>query len=121
MTKSYSQLNLEQRYQVEALLKANIKVPSIALIVGVHQCNIYRERNRNSVHTAKQPVYKAANTQLFATKRAFVSKPSANVNKAIFAFAGCSSTANLPFGNKPSHSFWLFYFNHNLRLVMNQK
>ena len=83
MTKSYSQLNLQQRYQVEALLKANIKVPSIALIVGVHRCTIYRERNRNSVQTAKERVYKAANAQLFATKRTYVPKPSASVNKAI--------------------------------------
>ena len=46
MTK-FKQLSLEQRYQIEALLKAGKNQTETANIVGVHKCTISRELKRN--------------------------------------------------------------------------
>ena len=83
MTKKYHQLNQEQRYQVEALLQAGTGKTAIANIIGVNRSTVYRELHRNATTTAKQPLYKAASAQLFATKRAYVPKPSLSADKAI--------------------------------------
>jgi IS30 family transposase len=48
MSKNYTQLSLEQRYQIEALLKANQSQKQIAAIVGVHPSTIHREIKRNT-------------------------------------------------------------------------
>jgi IS30 family transposase len=46
MTK-FKQLSLEQRYQIEALLKAEMNQSEIADIVGEHKSTICREFKRN--------------------------------------------------------------------------
>ena len=47
MTKTYSQLILEQRYQIEALKNAGHNQTEVAKIVGVHKSTISREYKRN--------------------------------------------------------------------------
>ena len=42
----YSHLTINQRYQLEALLRAGTSVRKIAEILGVHRSTIYREKNR---------------------------------------------------------------------------
>ncbi len=44
----YKQLTPDQRYQIQALLKAEIGKTEIAGIIGVHPATIYRELNRNT-------------------------------------------------------------------------
>lgn len=46
--KKYKQLNLSQRYQIEALLETEISKIDIAMILGVHPSTIYREAKRNT-------------------------------------------------------------------------
>lgn len=46
--RSYAQLTREQRYQIEALLKAGQSQTEIAALVGVHKSTISRELKRNS-------------------------------------------------------------------------
>jgi IS30 family transposase len=46
MTKNYSHLSQEQRYQLEALLKVGQKKSIIAQMLGVHRSTIYREIKR---------------------------------------------------------------------------
>lgn len=48
MSKNYTQLSLEQRYQIDALLKANLTQKKIADIIGVHPSTIHREIKRNT-------------------------------------------------------------------------
>ena len=43
----YTQLTREQRYQIEALLKARHSQTKIAAVVGVHKSTISRELRRN--------------------------------------------------------------------------
>jgi len=47
MSKSYTQLSLVQRYQIQAFLKAGMKQKWIAQEIGVHPSTISRELNRN--------------------------------------------------------------------------
>lgn len=47
MSKNYKQLSLEQRYQIEALLKAGMSQKSIATQLNVHPSTICREIKRN--------------------------------------------------------------------------
>ena len=44
----FKQLSLEQRYQIEALLKAEKNQSEIALLLGVHKSTISRELKRNT-------------------------------------------------------------------------
>ena len=83
MTKKYHQLNQEQRYQIEALIKAGTSKTVIANIIGVDKSTVYREVKRNSVSMAKQPVYKAATAHNFACKRTYVPKLRAGADPAI--------------------------------------
>jgi IS30 family transposase len=48
MSKNYTQLSSEQRYQIEALKKAETTQKEIAKIVGVHPSTICRELRRNT-------------------------------------------------------------------------
>jgi IS30 family transposase len=48
MSKNYTQLNLIQRYQIEALLKAGLRKKVIADQIGVHPSTISRELKRNT-------------------------------------------------------------------------
>jgi len=45
--RSYTQLTQEQRYQIQALMKAGLNQSEIAAIVGVHKSTISRELGRN--------------------------------------------------------------------------
>jgi IS30 family transposase len=63
MSKNYNQLSLEQRYQIEALLKAGINQKFIALQTGVHPSTICRELSRNIAKRGRTAGgYKAAKT-----------------------------------------------------------
>ena len=53
MTKTYSQLNLEQRYQIHAFRKAGFSNCAIAKELNVHKTTIGRELARNSSSTKK--------------------------------------------------------------------
>lgn len=53
MSKNYTQLSLEQRYQIEALVKAGIKQKSIAVQIGVNPSTICRELKRNVARRGK--------------------------------------------------------------------
>jgi len=46
--KKYTHLSQEQRYQISALLKAGLKVSSIAEQLNLHRSTLYRELKRNS-------------------------------------------------------------------------
>lgn len=47
MSKNYTQLNLVQRYQIEALLKSGLRQNLIAEQIGVHSTTVGRELKRN--------------------------------------------------------------------------
>jgi IS30 family transposase len=47
MSKNYKQLSLEQRYKIEALLKAGLTQKLVATYIGVHPSTISRELDRN--------------------------------------------------------------------------
>jgi len=49
----FKQLSLEQRYQIDALLKAGTTKTAIAVIVGVHKSTICRELQRNTPKRGK--------------------------------------------------------------------
>jgi IS30 family transposase len=64
MSKNYNQLSLEQRYQIEALVKAGLKQKTIAEQIGVSASTICRELRRNTAkrgRTANE--YVAINAQ----------------------------------------------------------
>ncbi|MBA2330138.1 MAG: IS30 family transposase [Flavisolibacter sp.] len=64
MSKNYTQLSLEQRYQIEALLKAGIQQKLIADQLGVHASTICRELKRNIAKRGRTAgVYKACGAQ----------------------------------------------------------
>jgi transposase, IS30 family len=62
---SYTQLTCEQRYQIYALLKAELKQTEIANIVGCHKSTICRELQRNR----GQKGYRPHQAQMLARKR----------------------------------------------------
>jgi len=51
--KNYKQLTFDQRYQIQALLKAEIGKIEIANIIGVHPASVYRELKRNTAKRGK--------------------------------------------------------------------
>ncbi len=68
--KKYNQLNLPQRYQIQALLKKGSRKTEIAEILEVHPVTIYRELKRNTAlrgRTAGE--YVASNAQRRTDKR----------------------------------------------------
>lgn len=48
MTKKFNQLNQEQRYKIEVLVKAGKSQSEIALAIGVHKSTVSRELRRNT-------------------------------------------------------------------------
>jgi transposase, IS30 family len=62
---SYTQLTQEQRYHISALLKTGMSKTLIALEVGCHRSNIYKELNRN---TGKRG-YRPKQAQILANSR----------------------------------------------------
>lgn len=64
MSKKYNHLSLEQRYQIEALIKAGHTQKCIATILGVHPSTISREIRRNTPKSGKGAnTYWASNAQ----------------------------------------------------------
>lgn len=62
---TYKQLTREQRYQIDALLRAGYSRSRIARTVGVHRCTIYRELRRNRARRGYLPHH----AHLLALKR----------------------------------------------------
>ena len=58
--KNYKHITVEQRIQIEALIKAGHKVSFISKQLNIHRSSIYRELNRNQTKTGK---YNAAFAQ----------------------------------------------------------
>lgn len=75
MSKNYTQLRLEQRYQIEVLFNQGCKQQEIAQYVGVHPSTISRELKRNipcgGIGTGR---YRAKNAQ-YKTERRHQLKP----------------------------------------------
>jgi IS30 family transposase len=64
MSKNYSHLSSEQRYQIEALLKSGTSKKEIAKIVGKHPSTITRELKRNTGSRGYgATLYRAKNAQ----------------------------------------------------------
>lgn len=64
MSKNYTHLSIDQRYQIEALLETKITQKEIALIVGVHPSTITRELKRNVGSRGRGAgVYQTTNAQ----------------------------------------------------------
>lgn len=62
--KKYKQLNLHQRYQIQALLKTGSSKSEIAEILDVHLATVYRELKRNTAKRGRTAgVYIASNAQ----------------------------------------------------------
>ena len=69
MSKNYTHLSLEQRYQIEALFTAGISQKQIALQLGVHPATICRELKRN---TAKRGLTSGEYQARIADRRAHI-------------------------------------------------
>lgn len=70
MSKNYTPLSVEQRYQIEVLKKCHKKQNEIAGILGVHPSTISRELRRNTPQAGKGcQVYWASNAQRRASLR----------------------------------------------------
>ena len=70
MTKNYIQLTPEQRYQIEALLRAGLSKTLVATTIGVNRSTIYRELQRNVSKRGKgAKIYCAKNAQQKTTIR----------------------------------------------------
>ena len=68
--KKYNQLNLHQRYQIQALLETEISKSEIAKILLVVPCTIYRELSRNIAKRSRTAgKYVASNAQRRADTR----------------------------------------------------
>jgi len=64
MSKDYTHLSIDQRYQIEALLKTEITQKEIAGIVGVHPSTITRELKRNVGSRGRGAgIYRTTNAQ----------------------------------------------------------
>lgn len=74
-----SHITIEQRYQIEAYLKANVSKDLIADELGVHRSSIFREINRNK---SSKGVYlaKKANETSLERKDRFIAKRSFDAN-----------------------------------------
>lgn len=70
MSKNYTQLSLEQRYQIEALWKLGTRQKEIASVIGVHPSTISREYKRNIAHGGRRTgEYGAERADLKTRKR----------------------------------------------------
>jgi IS30 family transposase len=65
--KNYLQITVEQRYQMDALLKAGYSKAHIAQELEIHRSTVYREIKRNS--TIKLGNYTARKADEFAQER----------------------------------------------------
>lgn len=62
----YKHINQEQRIQIEALLKAGVKISKIAELIGMNRSTVYRELKRNS---GKRAGYRAHIAHQLALER----------------------------------------------------
>ncbi len=70
MSKNYTHLDLEQRYQIEALWKLGTKQKEIAAIIGVDPSTVSREYKRNIAHGGRRTgEYDAQRADLKTRKR----------------------------------------------------
>lgn len=70
MSKNYTHLSRDQRYQIEALWKLGTKQKEIANVVGVHPSTISREYRRNIAHGGRRTgEYNAQRADLKTRKR----------------------------------------------------
>lgn len=70
MTKKYNQLTLEQRYKIEALVKAGTTQSRIAALVGVHRSTVSRELRRNTPQRGiGAKIYQAVRADARASQR----------------------------------------------------
>ena len=70
MSKNYTQLSFEQRYQIEALLQTGRSHKEIAQQIGVHPSTICREFRRNSAQRGTTAgCYSARNAQRKTAER----------------------------------------------------
>jgi len=77
MSKNYTQLDLVQRYQIEAFLKAGMKQKDIAASINVHPTTISRELTRNTAKRGRTAgEYVAINAQR-KTEQRHLNKPKA--------------------------------------------
>jgi IS30 family transposase len=64
MTKKYTQLQPEQRYQIEGFLKVGKTISEIGILLSVHKSTISRELSRNIPGRGRGAgKYKAVNAQ----------------------------------------------------------
>ena len=75
MSKNYKQLSLEQRYQIEALLKAGMNQKSIASQLNVHPSTICREINRNVSKRGRAAGVYIARIAIGKTNNRHIQKP----------------------------------------------
>lgn len=64
MSKTFKQLNYEQRLEIKRLLDAKVSVRTIASNIGVHHSSIYREIDRGMVNGIYNPEYAEKQAQL---------------------------------------------------------
>ena len=88
MSKNYNQLSSEQRYQIEALIKAESTQKEIANIIGVHPSTICRELKRNIPKRGKGAMeYRAANAQRRTTLRHDLKPKAISFNEEMRQYA----------------------------------
>ena len=78
---SYTQLTQEQRYQIQALMKAKHKQTEISVIIGVDKSTVSRELRRNSGLRGYRP--KQAHRLALARRQAKVSKSISDASWAL--------------------------------------
>lgn len=70
MSKNYTQLSLEQRYQIEVLVNVGLNQKEIAIQIGVHPSTISRELSRNIAKRGRTAgAYQAVNAQRKTDRR----------------------------------------------------
>ena len=81
MTKKYNQLNLEQRYKIEAYIQLGKSQTEIAFQIGVHKSTICREMKRNIPQRGfGAKIYVANNAQVKTNKRHFAKPKHTSFN-----------------------------------------
>jgi IS30 family transposase len=96
--KNYNQLNLNQRYQIQALLETEISKSEIAEVLGVLLCTIYREHSRNIAKRGSTAGnYIASNVQRLTdsrhknkAKQVFFTKPLKGRIAGLLRYEKCS-------------------------------
>ncbi len=91
MSKNYTQLSSEQRYQISALLQKNVTQKEIAQIVGVAASTICRELKRNTPKRGRGAlIYNASNAQRKTELRHKIKSKHIRFDEKMKAFARSS-------------------------------